>query len=224
MEKNKLPGGAMAKRPLHYFFLFDTSGSMSANGKIQALNNAVRMAIPTLREVTEKNPDLNLLVQAVTFSTGAHWHVQEPTKVEDFRWTDVTAGGETSMGAALELVSEALTTAKIGARALPPVLVLVSDGRPTDDFKGGLEKLMAQPWGKAAVRVAVAIGSDADLKYLQQFIGDDAIKPVRANRPEALVERLKDVSVAALETASTPAKDQRAFLRPIEDDEGSSVW
>jgi len=214
----------MTKRPLHYFFLFDTSGSMSANGKIEALNNAVREAIPTLRELTEKNPELTLLLQAVTFSTGARWHVEEPTRVEDFHWTGLTAGGETSMGAALELVANALTTEHIGTYALPPVLVLVSDGRPTDDFKGGLKKLMAQPWGEAAIRVAVAIGSDADLTYLQQFIGDNTIKPVRANRPEALVERLKMVSIAAIESASTPVMQKKDVFAAEDLDEGSSIW
>jgi len=222
METRKMPGGAMARRPLHYFLLLDTSGSMNANGKIEALNNAVRMAIPTLREVAEKNPAVRVLMQAVTFSTEARWHIQEPTGVEIFRWTDVAAGGETSMGAAFELVSEALTLETVGARALAPVLVLVSDGRPTDDFKGGLRKLMSTPWGSAAVRVAVAIGSDADLKYLQQFIGDDSVKPARANRPEALVDRIRDVSRDALETASTAARKRSA---PVEEkDDGESIW
>ena len=47
-------------------------------------------------------------------------------------------------------------------RALPPVLVLISDGQPTDDFEGGLRVLMAEPWGMKAVRLAVAIGGELD--------------------------------------------------------------
>ncbi len=48
-------------------------------------------------------------------------------------------------------------------RALPPVLVLISDGQPTDDFDTGLSTLMRQPWAQKAVRLAIAMGHDADL-------------------------------------------------------------
>jgi len=53
------------------------------------------------------------------------------------------------------------------------VLVLISDGAPTDGFERGLATLMAEPWARKAVRLAIAIGHDADLEVLQQFIGPD---------------------------------------------------
>jgi len=40
-------------------------------------------------------------------------------------------------------------------RALPPVLVLISDGQPTDNFQKGLDKLIAQLWGQKAVHIAI---------------------------------------------------------------------
>ncbi len=90
-------------------------------------------------------------------------------------------------------------------RALPPVLVLVSDGMPTDDFNGGLAALMEEPWGKKAVRIAIAIGGDADLEVLQKFIGHPELKPLQAANPEALVRHIKWVSTAVLKSASAPA-------------------
>ncbi len=36
----------------------------------------------------------------------------------------------------------------MGERALPPVLVLISDGQPNDDFDSGLKELLSKPWGK----------------------------------------------------------------------------
>ena len=38
----KRPGGELATRPLHFIWIADCSGSMSIDGKIQALNNAIR--------------------------------------------------------------------------------------------------------------------------------------------------------------------------------------
>ncbi len=48
---SKLPGGALASRPLHFIWVADCSGSMSVDGKIQALNNAIREAIPHMQQV-----------------------------------------------------------------------------------------------------------------------------------------------------------------------------
>jgi len=90
-------------------------------------------------------------------------------------------------------------------RALPPVLVLISDGQPTDDMNAGLSALMQLPWGKKAVRIAIAIGEDADYELLQQFIGNPDVKPLQANNPEALVRSIKFVSTAVLQAASAPS-------------------
>ena len=50
------PGARLSARPLHFFFVTDASGSMAVDGKIQSLNNAIREAIPHLREVAAQNP------------------------------------------------------------------------------------------------------------------------------------------------------------------------
>ena len=88
------------------------------------------------------------------------------------------------MGQALKLVADQLKIPPMTDRALPPVLVLITDGQPTDDFKSGLQALMNEPWGKKAVRIGIAIGSDADEKVLQDFIGNPEIRPLQANNSE----------------------------------------
>jgi uncharacterized protein YegL len=202
---SRRPGGELASRPLHFIWIADSSGSMEQDGKIQALNTAVREAIPHMRKVAEDNPNAQVLVRAVKFSNGAQWHISQPTPVADFGWTDLTAEGETDMGKALELVAEQLKMPPMSERALPPVLVLISDGQPTDDFESGLRALMDQPWGKKAVRIAISIGRDADPEVLQRFIGNSELKPLAANSPEALVKHIKWASTAVLKSASSPA-------------------
>jgi uncharacterized protein YegL len=201
----KRPGGELASRPLHFIWIADSSGSMGEDGKIQSLNTAIREAIPHMKKVAEDNPNAQVLVRAVKFSNGAQWHISQPTPVADFAWADLTADGETDMGKALELVAEQLKMPPMSDRALPPVLVLLSDGQPTDDFDGGLKALMEQPWGKKAVRIAISIGQDADADVLQKFIGNSELKPLAANSPEALVKHIKWASTAVLKSASSPA-------------------
>lgn len=205
MLNKKRPGGEMATRPLHFIWITDCSGSMSVDGKMQALNNAIRETIPHMKDVADENPNAEVLVRAIKFSSGAQWHISQPTKVEDFVWNDLIASGVTDLGKALSMVAEELKIPPMTDRALPPVLVLLSDGQPTDNYMGGLEALMLQNWGKKAVRIAIAIGEDADIEVLQKFIGNNEIKPLQANNPEALVKYIKWVSTVVLKSASSPA-------------------
>lgn len=202
---SKLPGGALASRPLHFIWIADCSGSMGIDGKIQALNNAIREAIPHMQQVAAENPNAQVLVRALAFSNGARWHVSQPSPVADFRWIDLKAEGVTDMGKALTMLADQLSPDNMPGRALPPVLVLISDGQPTDNFDAGLKSLLDQPWGKKAVRIAIAIGEDADIDVLQKFIGHPEFKPLQANNAETLVRYIKWASTEVLKSASSPA-------------------
>lgn len=210
----KRPGGELATRPLHFIWIADSSGSMATDGKIQALNTAIREAIPHMQKVADDNPNAQVLVRAIQFASGAQWHISQPTPVDDFKWTDLSAQGETDMGKSLSMVADQLKIPPMTDRALPPVLVLLSDGQPTDDFNKGLRELMEQPWGKKAVRIAISIGTDADDEVLQKFIGHSELKPLQANNPEMLVKYIKWVSTAVLKSASAPASQTTAADAP----------
>lgn len=196
------PGGALARRELHFLWLLDVSGSMNADGKIQALNVAIRESIPQLQAAARDNPNVEVLVRAIVFSNGARWHLEQPTPVAQLRWEDAVAGGHTDTAAALRLAAQALRVPPMPERAVSPVLVLVTDGHHTDDFDAGLAELMAERWGREAVRMAVAIGRDVNMTGLQAFIGDDELRPITANNPEALVQKIRWVSRSGVQSAS----------------------
>lgn len=209
MEENmepdiKLPGKTLATRPLHFIWLCDCSGSMGASGKIQSLNTAIREVIPHMQKAAEENPNADVLVRALKFSDGAQWHISTPTKVKDFKWVDLSSDGQTDMGAALRKVAEQLKIPPMSDRALPPVLVLISDGQPTDDFVGGMGELEKLPWGKKAVRIAIAIGDDADEDVLQKFVGNNEIPVLTAKNPDQLINRIRWASTVVLKAVSAP--------------------
>jgi len=211
----KRPGGEMATRPLHFIFIADCSGSMSVNGKIESLNQAIKLVIPLMVKVADENPHAQILVRALAFSVGAQWHLSQPTPVEQFSWTDLEIPDDsfaTDMGRAFEMVAAQLKMPPMTDRALPPVLVLLTDGGPTDDASAGLRVLLAEPWGKKAVRVAIAIGDDAELGILEKFIDHPELKPLRANSPEQLVKYIKWASTAVLKAASSPASRAAAAV------------
>lgn len=199
---SRRPGGAMARRELHFIWVLDTSGSMNVDGKIQSLNFAIRETIPQLQSAARDNPSVAVLVRVLTFSSGARWHVETPTPVAAMRWTDVTAGGHTDMGRALEMVAEGLRVPPMPERAVSPVVVLVTDGHHTDDFEAGLGALMAERWGREAVRLAIAIGRDVSHAALRAFIGEDGIEPLEANSQTALVQQIRWASRSGVASAS----------------------
>lgn len=195
------PGGALAARPLHFFWVCDCSGSMDGQ-KIQTLNFAINDCVAPMAKVASENPNAQVLVRAVRFADGAQWHVAAPTPISQFQWQPLSADGLTSMGAALHLVAEQLRSPPMPDRALQPVIVLLSDGQPTDDFDAGLKALLDQPWGKRALRIAIAIGADASKDTLQRFIAHKEIKVFEANNAPSLVHYIRWSSTVALKAAS----------------------
>lgn len=204
LSVTKRPGGELAARPLHFIWILDVSESMANDGKIQALNNAIRETIPLMREAAGKDCGVKMLVRALTFSSGAQWHISQPTPIADFKWEDVSANGVTDMGRALSMVADQLKMPPMPERSFPPILVLLSDGQPTDDFKNGIRALMSQPWGKKAVRLAIAVGQDANLEVLQQFIGHPEIKTLKANSADSLTKYIRWVSTVATNSVVNP--------------------
>ena len=203
----KMPGGEMAKRPLNFFWVVDCSGSMSVDRKIEQLNYAIQSTIPDMRQAAADNTNAQLLVQALQFNTGAQWMTTKPIKIEDYTWTDLNASGGTSLGKAFNLLAGQLTIPPMSDRALPPVIVLLSDGQPTDSYKEALNKLLELPWGKKSVRIAIAIGKDANRKILEEFTGNPELV-LDANNPQQLVAMIKWASTVAKQV-SQPASRRK---------------
>ena len=145
------PGGELATRPIHFFWVVDCSGSMSYDGKMEVVNTAIEECIPEMASAADNNPNAQLLIRALQFSSGASWLTAKPVPVEDYSWNPLEAKGVTEMGKAFELLAAQLSIPPMPTRALPPVIVLLSDGQPTDSYKDGLNKLKALPWFKKAV-------------------------------------------------------------------------
>jgi uncharacterized protein YegL len=203
MSESLRPGGALATRDMHFIWMVDGSTSMRGE-KIQSLNYAIANALPEMRAASQSNPYARVLVRALRFATDAEWINKEPIPVAEFNWRDIDAEGETAMGQALGLVAQELGLLRLVGRFLPPVVILVTDGHPTDDFDTGLQQLLAQPMGRAATRLAVAIGSDADLGRLQDFIGNPEIRPLQAGNSDSLAELISFASRSGIALSSTP--------------------
>jgi uncharacterized protein YegL len=196
----------VARRSMTLFFLIDASGSMKGS-KIGAVNEAILNVVPELRDVSENNADALVKIAALAFSTGARWMYETPVEAEKFQWSYIDAGGLTDMGEAFKMLEGKLSKKEFMREtygAFAPALFLLSDGAPTDDYKNSLEKLRKNNWFKHAIKVAVAIGDDADRDMLAEFTGNPESVLI-THTPEALKRMIKFVSVTASKIASQSA-------------------
>ncbi len=192
------------RRALHLMLALDCSNSMRGE-KIKSLNYAMRAALPAMRKAAEDNPEADVYLRIVRFADDAAW-LNDPQPLHAAEWQDLQAGGLTSLGGALTLMAEELTPERLSGNILPPILILVSDGQPTDDYRAGFAAFEAAPLIKSgAARVAIAIGTDVDRPVLQRFIGEHGGPPLEARDAGELVNRMRWASSVTIQAASRPA-------------------
>lgn len=144
------------------FYLVDTSGSMMGD-KLGSVNAAMEEAIVTdLPDISSANDDAEIRVAIMRFSSGCSWITPEsgPIGIGDVIWNDLQAGGLTELGnACLELDKKLSRNEYLQSQtgAYAPVILLFSDGAPTDSWESGLQQLKQNNWFKHAIKIAIAI-------------------------------------------------------------------
>jgi len=194
-----------AARPLPVVVLADVSGSMGVDGKIQALNLAVREMIDAFKDENDLRAEIH--VSIITFGGKASVHLPLG-RASDASWTDLDANGSTPMGAAFELARTLVEDRNtVPSRAYRPTVVLVSDGQPTDEWKPQLNALLKSERGGKAFRMALAIGADADHAVLQEFLADGEARVYRADEARQIRKffRLVTMSVSARSRSANPS-------------------
>lgn len=154
-------------RRLPVYLLLDTSGSMSGE-PIEAVKNGVQVMISSLRQ----NPQAieTAYISVITFDSTAR-QIIPLTDLASFQMVDIKATGTTSLGEALKLVAGKIDTevAKTTTEQKgdwKPLVFIMTDGIPTDDWQSGLTEFKKR---KIAFTVACAAGSGADAKILKQI-------------------------------------------------------
>lgn len=196
----------IARRKMILFFLIDTSGSMSGK-KIQSVNDAIENVLPIIGEMSDENPDAEINIAAMKFSTGVDWVYNEPKEAKDFIWQPVSPEALTSLGEACRELSRKLSRTNgfmptsTGSGYYAPSIILLSDGGPTDDFQGGLKVLKENSWFKNAIKVAIAIGDDADEDVLKDFTGSSEAV-IKVHNIDALKTMIRVIAVTSSQIGS----------------------
>lgn len=197
------------RKVMTLFYLVDTSGSMSG-AKIGALNTAVRETLPILEEISKTNSDAKIKIAVLEFSSRCEWMYPNPSDVDTFEWRDLQAGGLTSLGEAYDNLSQKLSHSHgfmmEATGSFAPVIILLSDGAPTDHPEHALEKLRSNNWFKVATKIAIAIGDDAIKSTLIDFTGNqEAVLTVHNVDELKKIIRMVSITASRVNSKNTSA-------------------
>lgn len=211
---------AKSARPLPVIILADISGSMGVDGKIDAMNSALNELIKTFGSESRLNAEIHLSV--ITFGGMAveHLPLTPAHKIEGFN--PLQATGATPMGAALGLARQLIEDKEqIPSRAYRPVIVLVSDGHPTDDFAGEYNAFCSSERAQKATRMAMAIGNDADKTMMSNFTNDLEAPLFEAHNARDIIKffRAVSMSVTARSRSTTPNQAVAIQYQDIPEDD-----
>ncbi len=191
------------RRTMVLFFLVDTSGSMIGE-KIGSVNDAIFETVPEIKILSADNADAQIKIAALSFNSDVCWLYDQPVDSESFSWNPLNAGGVTNLGEALEELNLKLSKnefMKEATGSFAPVIILLSDGAPTDDYKKGLNTLKNNKWFRVAIKIAIAIGNDADKSVLTEITGNaEAVIEVHAS--STLKKLIRFVSIRSSEINS----------------------
>jgi uncharacterized protein YegL len=156
----------MARR-LPVYLVLDTSGSMSGE-PIAAVETGVQTLVSALRQ--DPYALETAFLSVITFDSQAK-QIVPLTELTAFQMPSIRASGSTALGAALSLLaqkidSEVTTTTKEVKGDWKPLVFILTDGGPTDNWQSGLAEFRKR---KTAMVVACAAGQGADTTVLKQI-------------------------------------------------------
>lgn len=197
---------------LKVFFILDSSGSMTG-ARISALNDAMNTTLDALRDINKGFGECEIQVCILEFNTNWRWitkdangnPVAEP--VENVKFRDLAASGQTHLGAALKELDHQLSSTglmKMGVPHYMPIFIFVTDGEPNDNWESGVDLIKGNKWYKRdeAIKFVIYIHdvrdrSEKAIKVFEKLVGDKREHVIEPQDTETFKTMIKKVAVSS---------------------------
>jgi uncharacterized protein YegL len=135
---------------------------------IEAVKNGVQVLVSSLRQ--DPYALETAFLSVITFNSAAK-QIVPLTELSMFQMPDIQASGTTSLGDALSLLSQKMDTEVTKTTAeqkgdWKPLVFIMTDGEPTDNWQKGLTEFQKRKFGMV---VACAAGQGANTGILKQI-------------------------------------------------------
>ena len=203
------------QRAFPLFLLIDTSASMSGQ-PIERLTSSIAELLDNLLETPSAS--FAVLVSIIAFGSEAREVVPlSPLRPDSLRFS-LQPSGATSLGAALHLLASRLgDSAQMPREHLRPMILLFTDGEPTDDWKSGLAALNQTELGQAARRIGIALGEMANLSVLKAIAGDSVISVPDVSNIQGLSNFFTWMSASVRSASQSQSSAAQIDLPPLPD-------
>ncbi len=206
-------------KKLPVILLLDVSGSM-AGEKIDNLYDAVNEMIDTFVDLELKETIIDIAI--ITFGYEINLHTPyTPVKKLQGNLGRFDANGWTPLGTALTMAKDMIEDKDTTpSNVYRPVVVLVSDGQPNDEWRQPLDNFINDGRSKKCQRFAVAIGNDADRSVLEKFTENGAFVFFAQNAKD-IADQFKKVTMSISQRATSVNPNQIAKNDPFTPNEYS---
>lgn len=187
-------------RRLPVYLLVDVSGSMHGE-PIESVKNGLQMLVAALRRDPQALETAYLSV--ITFASDAKQEVPL-TELTAFQLPEISAGGCTSLGEALELLCdcrerEVTKTTREQRGDWRPMVFILTDGVPTDELGKAIKRFQSLKWGAA---VCCAAGPGADKELLEKITPECVVELASADQT-SLAAFFKWVTASIVESSKS---------------------
>jgi uncharacterized protein YegL len=197
-------GETGGSRRLPIYLMLDVSGSMSG-APIQAVNQGVNLLYNELMNDPSAIETVHIAV--ITFESQARM-LTPLTELTQFTPPTLSAGGGTSMGAALRLLNDSLNQDIVANSPdrrgdYKPLVFLMTDGEPTDSWEHEADAIKNRTKNKVATIIALGCGGGVNSNNLKRIT--EVVLLMDIITPDMITQYFKWVS-QSVSTASVSAQ------------------